>query len=667
MTEETPLTIHTRNIDETLARFSAVHDEAHAELIEKERRRGKLGKMINRLIDDDEPFDEGDPPTTTIRATPDAAPKRRFARRSTKAVPAADDDAEVDDLAADGVADFHQDSERTEFSALDANLDDADEPAAASVKAKTVVPAPELKLTIRQRAGRATAVTLAAIVFLVTGFGWGARGWVDNQFREISALDDNSDLVNQPEKQYGDENFLIVGSDSRAGAEEGDNVGTTEDHSGALADVVMIAHIPASRERLVMVSFTRDLEVSRPECQRWDPDSGDYLNETAPAAEITKLNAVYGVGGPQCLREVVQQISGLSFSRFVGIDFGGFREMVDAVEGVEICTPVPLIDQELGTVIPDPGQQEIDGATALNYVRARKVEGDPTGDYGRMHRQQLFLSSLLRKVMSAEVMLDPGQLTAFVRAFAGNTFGENITVDGLMTLGQSLQQLQTDRVTFVTLPTVGEANERGGEEMRVDDVNALFQAIIDDQPLPQEAGSEEGETTPEDGEESSGDSGSSADSAGLMAPDGIKIQVLNASDIGGAAGSVSSALAELGFDVVLQGNAPEQVSETTIRYSPQRASEAATLAATLNNAVLVEDPAAGGAVSLLIGPDYDGDVHAPGPGTSSMGLSINPSAVDSGSGSNGTGTEEPEGGNEVPDNLETINAGNAECSFWAGG
>ncbi|APU17808.1 transcriptional attenuator, LytR family [Actinoalloteichus fjordicus] len=664
MTEETPLTRHTRNIDETLARFSAVHDEMQAELAEKERRRGKLGKIINKFIDDDdEPFDDGDPPTTTIRV--DANPRRRFARRTTPA---------------DGAESAEQPHEDDEFDAKLDHGDDDDDPPPPSVKAKTVVPAPSAKPAPARMAGRAVAVVLASMIFLVTGFGWGARGWVDNQFREISALDDDSGLVNEPEKQYGDENFLIVGSDSRAGASEGDNVGTTEDHDGALADAVMVAHIPASRERVVVVSFARDLEVARPECERWDSTTGDYLGEQIPPEEYAQLNEVYGIGGPQCLRKVVQSISGLSFSHFVGIDFNGFRDMVDAVDGVEICTPIPLIDDELGTVIPTAGQQVIDGAAALNYVRARSVQGDITSDYGRMYRQQLFLSSLLRKVMSSEVLLDPGQLTGFVQAFARNTFGENLSVDGLMTLAQSLQSLQTGRITFVTLPTVGTANERNNEVMRPDDVNALFQAIIDDQPLPDEAPlpGEENESADSDnaGAAAGDDGAGSADSADLVSPDGIRIQVLNGSEMSGASRTVSASLGELGFDVVFYGNAPAPVDQTTVRYAPQRAAEAATLAATLNNAVLEEDPSVGGAVVLVIGPDYDGDVSAPSRGTSAGGVSIGPSslsAADSGEG--GEGTEDSEGAaggadgepSGVPDNLNTINAENAECGFWEGG
>ena len=119
-------------------------------------------------------------------------------------------------------------------------------------------------------------------------------------------------------------------------------------------------------------------------------------------------------------------------------------------------------------------------------MRARHVQGDVTSDYGRIKRQQRFLSSLLRKAMSSEVLLDPGKLSDFVEAFSKSTFGDNIGIDQMVTLGQSLQGIEAGKVTFITVPTVGEANEHGNEDLRVDDTKSLFRAVREDTPLPGE-------------------------------------------------------------------------------------------------------------------------------------------------------------------------------------
>ena len=115
------------------------------------------------------------------------------------------------------------------------------------------------------------------------------------------------------------------------------------------------------------------------------------------------------VGGPACTVRAVQQLTGLRIDRVIGIDFAGFKAMVDAVGGVQVNICQPIIDTELGTVIPTVGQQVITGDTALNLVRARQVHGDPTGDLGRIRRQQIVLSALLREVTSAGTLLSPAK------------------------------------------------------------------------------------------------------------------------------------------------------------------------------------------------------------------------------------------------------------------
>ncbi len=335
-------------------------------------------------------------------------------------------------------------------------------------------------------AGKVLTAAVTALVFLVTATGWVGTELLDSRLREVSALDPDSDAVTDRTGQLGDQNFLIVGSDTRAGAQPGDGVGTPAAVAGARADTIMIAHLPSDRSRVVVVSIPRDVQVSRPRCEEWNPRSRIYTGEFDPGAEISKINAAYAVGGPRCLTRVVQELSGLNINHFLAIDFQGFKDMVDAVGGVRVCAERPLVDAELGTIIAQEGYTTISGDTALDFVRARKVVGDPTGDYGRIERQQHFLSSLLREILSADVLLSPGTLRDIARAIVTNTVGDNIDVATLLRLGQSVHGLDPAAVTFVTVPTTGEANEYGNEVLRHDDTAALFQAIIDGTPLPGE-------------------------------------------------------------------------------------------------------------------------------------------------------------------------------------
>lgn len=473
------------------------------------------------------------------------------------------------------------------------------------------------------------AVAAALMVFVAAGIGWSAKSWVDAQFKEVAALDPNSSSIKHASQQNGDLNLLLLGSDTRAGASAADGVGTVADEPGARADSTLVAHIPADRSRVLIVSFPRDLEVDIPSCERWDPNTGKYTGEQLPPQPRTKLNQAYATGGPKCTTKVVQQLSGLSITNFLGVDFQGFKSMVDAVRGVEICSSIPIVDSKLGVVLPEAGRQNLNGTQALNYVRARYVERDPTADYGRMQRQQLFLSALLRKAMSGQVLLDPRKLTEFVNAVAANTFGENVGTEQLFELGRSLQGLDAEKVTFITVPTVGTANENGNEELRKREAAELFRGIIEGAPVTSTPTRQVAESQPAGG-------GSSAAPAARPAPTvqpaEVPVQVFNTTGESGLAGRTSTQLAEAGFAVSGAGQLDAPAQQTVIRHSAANAEAARLLASSLPGAVLVEDAAAGPALSLELGEDFDGTVVPP---------AIGPA--------------------HIPENLSTVNAGKDVC------
>ncbi len=584
-----------RGIDHTLARFSAVHDELQAEEREKKAKRRKLMPWQNG----DEEFEQLDEMVASQSIAMPIVPKE-------------------------------PEPELAEEEASD--KDDSDKPGRGTrLEKKKSQKQRRIELTLK-----VLALTAAVLVFVAVGVAWGFKSWIESNAQQVDALDPDSAAIKDAAAQTGDENFLLVGSDTRAGAAAEEGVGDENEVGGARSDTVMIAHVPKNRERVVVVSFPRDLEVTRPACEGWDPKTGKYTGQEHPPAEEVKINTAYQVGGPKCVTKMVQELSGLAINHFVGIDFHGFKDMVNAVDGVEVCVERPLEDEVLGTVVPEAGKNvTITGDQALNFVRARHVAGDPTSDYGRIIRQQRFLSSLLRKAMSTEVLLDTRKLTGFVEAFSKSTFGDNIGVDQLFTLGQSMQGVEAGRVTFITVPTVGEANDNGNEDLRAEDNAALFEAIRADTPLPGEstAGGEE----PATNQVASGQQVSGLLQEQPMNPAGIKIQVLNGGNpTDGIAGDTAEELGELGFDVMQVGAAPENVDRTVIKYSSSNEEQARVLAAAVPGAELVEDPSMAGALLLVIGPGFDGEVVAPG----------------------GEGAAQP----EVPENLTTVNAGDVSCA-----
>ncbi len=290
-------------------------------------------------------------------------------------------------------------------------------------------------------AGRSLAALFAVLALAMTGGAWQWQSAKNNMLNRISALDPDSRDIMDPNAQFGDENFLIVGIDSRFGENADMGAGDTEDAGGARSDTIMLVNIPANRERVVAVSFPRDLNIEPMQCEAWNAETGEYGplydEETGSYGpdEIyteTKLNSAFSFGGPKCLVKVIQKLSGLYINRFMAVDFAGFSKMVDALGGVEVCSTTPLEDYELGTVLANAGRQMVDGHTALNYVRARQVTTETNGDYGRIKRQQLFLSSLLRSMISKEVFFSLSKLNNVVNQFIDDSYVDNIDTKDLV-------------------------------------------------------------------------------------------------------------------------------------------------------------------------------------------------------------------------------------------
>lgn len=479
------------------------------------------------------------------------------------------------------------------------------------------------------------AVALAAVLALtLTGGAWQWQSAKNNLINRVSALDPDSRDIVDPNAQFGDENFLIVGTDSRIGANSDMGAGTTDDAAGARSDTIMMVNIPANRKRVVAVSFPRDLEIDPMKCEPWNPETREYgpiLDEESPMYgkdEVYteyKLNSAFAVGGPKCLVKVIQKLSGLHVNRFMAVDFAGFSKMVDALGGVEVCSTTPIEDYELGTVLPNAGRQVVNGHTALNYVRARQVTTETNGDYGRIKRQQLFLSSLLRSLISKETFFSLSKLNNVVNMFIGDSYVDNVDTRDLVDLGQSVQGVSAGRITFVTVPTVGYADEYGNEIPRTDDMRALFDAIINDDPLPEER---DVDNAPVPGApQSSTDQGATEQPGDEIVdaiatdPQSVTVQVSNSTAESGLGATAADALQVHGFNVTTPDDYPGPLSQTTVFFSPGNEEAAATVASSFADSTIERVTGMGDVVQVVLGSDFN-SVAAPSPSGSPVQVHV---------------------------------------------
>ena len=503
-------------------------------------------------------------------------------------------------------------------------------------------------------------VALACVLTLVgTGFVWSMqRGWNDS-WNFVQALNPNDQNIRNKGAQTGDENYLIVGTDSRAG--KNSKLGGGDEYSieGVRADTILLVNVPADRSRVVAVSWPRDLQVDRPECESWDPKTGDYdPNDMVYAQDGVKLNSVYAVGGPKCLVSTLQQISGLDINRFIAMDFEGFEKVVNAIGGVQVCSTVPLYDYELGYVLRKKGTTKLKGRRALNYVRARNISAEGNGDYGRIKRQQLFMSSLLRSTLSGDVLRNPGKMNKIVNTFIEYSNVDNIKTDDLIQLAQSMQGMDAGAVTFVTVPTAGTSEDgENNEIMRTDDVDAIFDAIIEDKPLPGEKSTKSGDGGNQGGGDQGGDTPAPAPKtetpsqvdATAQYPSNTTVRVLNGSGKSGVASEVMNQLIANYFTVPGVADASTQRDDTVVRYGPGEQDSAATVAEMFPGARIQEDKNVKVGVEVILGKDFNGldDMQSPPEPGSTITVGQLPKADTK---------------SDLPNDLAVTNAGDTTCS-----
>jgi LytR_cpsA_psr family/LytR cell envelope-related transcriptional attenuator len=310
----------------------------------------------------------------------------------------------------------------------------------------------------------------------------------------------------------------------------------------------------------------------------------------------------------------------------MAVDFAGFAKMVDALGGVEVCSTTPLEDYELGTVLANAGRQVVDGHTALQYVRARQVTTETNGDYGRIKRQQLFLSSLLRSLISKDTFFSLSKLNNVVNLFINDSYVDNIQTKDLVDLGQSVQGVNVGRITFVTVPTVGYADEYGNEVPRTDDMRSLFDAIINDDPLPEEknVGPAPVSDKPEAAVPQPTDTNGELVDAVTTSPGDITVRVSNSTGEDGLASTAASDLEQHGFNVDTPDDYPGPLDSTTVFFSSGNEQAAATVASSFASPAIppIERVSGmGNVIRVVLGSNFDA-VNPPSPSGSSVQVHV---------------------------------------------
>jgi LCP family protein required for cell wall assembly len=245
----------------------------------------------------------------------------------------------------------------------------------------------------------------------------------------------------------GGANILLVGSDTRVGQTEV-AAGVAD---GSRNDVTILIHLSADHKQMTAISFPRDLMVDLPACT----GTG---GATFPAATYQQFNTSLGEG-LGCTVATVESMTGLTIPYAAEITFDGGISMSNAIGGVDVCVASAINDSDSGLQL-SAGTHTLQGLQALEFLRTRHGVGDGS-DLARISSQQVFLSAMMRKIVSAGTLGNPVKLYSLASAAVKNmTLSKSLSnTDTIIELGTALKNIDLSNVLFVQYPTTADPQD----------------------------------------------------------------------------------------------------------------------------------------------------------------------------------------------------------------
>lgn len=420
----------------------------------------------------------------------------------------------------------------------------------------------------RRKVLRRAALGLVVVMLL----GGAGAVWL---YRDLMGGIEQKDVgdqlgVDRPEKLNKSLNILLIGSDTR----EGDNSEYGAEVSGARSDTAILLHLSPNRDQAIGISFPRDSMVKIPECRT---DDGG----TVPA-RFGMLNSAFAFAGPTCTWKMLESLTGIHIDHFVQVDFSGFKRMVDALGGVEICVDKPVNDPRAELHLK-AGKQTVKGEEALGYVRARYSLGNGS-DLERIERQQKFMASVVEKATDS-VLSDPAKTYKFLKAATKSiTTDDDLDLSAMRKLADGLRGMSAGQVRFVTVPVERYAPDPNRVQWNEERAKPLFEAVRHDNDLPAEP------VEPVKAKQV------------LPSPDKVNVTVVDAGAKDALVKGIVKQLGKRGYKVAKDVEKAASAPDSRIVYASAAEGQASALARDVPDALLTADataPADG--VRLVIG------------------------------------------------------------------
>jgi LCP family protein required for cell wall assembly len=414
------------------------------------------------------------------------------------------------------------------------------------------------------------AVVVVVGLVAVAGAAWGF--WSFSQLRR-----ENLNLADAADDKP--QNYLVIGSDSREGITKGAGSGAMlgkDVPPGRRSDSIAIMRVDPAKSRVDMLSIPRDL---------WLPIAGTGKEQ--------RINTAYGKS-TQTLVDTIQQNLGIPINHFVEVDFVGFQDIIQTIGGVPMYFDHPVRDRNSGLRVTQKGCTVLDGYQGLAFARSRHLEwnngtrwvSDPTGDLGRMTRQQLLARAALAKVRKLGLN-DIGKVKGLVDAGVDSVkLDDGMGVSEIVGLSQQFADFDPQRLQTHSLPVVGHTTDGGAAVVLLD--QAAAQPTLD---------LFRGTTT-----------AAAVTTTTIPPPSAsdVTVSVSNHTSKQGEARRVSYVLAGGGFGVGTVGSSTDPVKATVVRYPKGSEDMGRLVAAWIGPAPKLQEDKqlAPGQVVVDLGPDF---------------------------------------------------------------
>ena len=424
--------------------------------------------------------------------------------------------------------------------------------------------------------GQRLFLTILSLVTAAVFFGAGVVVYVYGKFGEIVRFSEDETPVDiAPPGEP--ENFLIVGSDSRENVDPDDPAfadvlpGIV---GGTRTDTIMVARIDPEETTIRMLSFPRDL---------WVPITGYGEG---------RINEAYG-HGRDVLIDTIRDNFGITVNHYIEVDFTGFQRLVGAIGGVPVYLDAEYRDRASGLGNVGPGCVTLEGDQALAFARARHLERrddpddgwetDPTGDLGRITRQQFLIREAIGRVVTMNPFTNPLTMSNLLDVAVESVGVDHaMSDDDIRDLVAQFEGFNPDTIQNFALPTADFRTNGGAAVLRLDDgAEPIFNIFRGLDP-------------------------------GEVIENQVTVHVQNGSGVERQAADTAEALAAVGFSTEVDAD-PEAVTATTVVYSPGSEAAAQLVARHLTSQASFEvdeslDP---NEIVLVTGPDFTTVVRQP--------------------------------------------------------